>query len=300
LNKENKIPVVDLQGMDELHFGSIKWKLPTPNSQQYFHINKIEDFMPKLLFPLPPHRKTVFDLIFLTKGSSTRTKGLNQFTFQKNEFFFLPAYQITTHESMSAEAEGYYLHFDAAIFKNISIEKQLNNFPFLEYQSNPVVSIPEELNSSVLNILQRLETLYISKKIEDYSIVAFYLLSLFKEISEYIKKETVIPKNAASILALKYKEALTQFIYQKQQVSAYADFLNVTPNHLNKCVKLVTGKSAQTILNEMLILEAKSLLKYSNLQIAEVAVRLCNQNPSNFSRFFKGQTGLSPKAYQAQ
>jgi AraC-like DNA-binding protein len=47
----------------------------------------------------------------------------------------------------------------------------------------------------------------------------------------------------------------------------------------------------------MLILEAKSLLKYSNLQIAEIAVKLCNQTPSNFARFFKSQTGVSPKQY---
>jgi AraC family transcriptional regulator, transcriptional activator of pobA len=300
LNKENKIPIVESEGMDELHFGSIGWKLPTPNSTAFFHINKIEEYAPKLLFPLPPHRKTVFDLIFLTNGKSIRTKGLNQFEFGKNEFFFLPAYQITTHEYMSEDAKGYFLHFDAVIFKNLGHEKHLNRFSFLQYQSNPIVSVPQELNSTVLNIFRRLEEIYLSKKIEDYSVVVYYLLTMFNEIAEFESKESVFLKNAASIIASKYKEALTEHIYQKQQVSAYAELLNVTPNHLNKSVKKVTGKSAQAILNEMLILEAKSLLKYSDLQIAEVAVRLCNQNPSNFSRFFKSQTGMSPKAFQLQ
>lgn len=300
MNKENKIPIVESEGMDVLHFGSIDWKLPTPNSTAFFHINKIEEYAPKLLFPLPPHRKTVFDLIFLTNGKSIRTKGLNQFEFGKNEFFFLPAYQITTHEYMSKDAEGYFLHFDAVIFKNLGLEKHLNRFSFLQYQSNPIVSVPQELNSTVLNIFRRLEEIYLSKKIEDYSIVVYYLLTMFNEIAEFESKESVFLKNAASIIASKYKEALTEHIYQKQQVSAYAELLNVTPNHLNKSVKKVTGKSAQAILNDMLILEAKSLLKYSDLQIAEVAVRLCNQNPSNFSRFFRSQTGMSPKAFQLQ
>jgi AraC family transcriptional regulator, transcriptional activator of pobA len=44
-------------------------------------------------------------------------------------------------------------------------------------------------------------------------------------------------------------------------------------------------------------LEAKTLLKFSKLQIAEIAVRLCDQTPSNFARFFKNQTGLTPKQY---
>jgi AraC-like DNA-binding protein len=45
------------------------------------------------------------------------------------------------------------------------------------------------------------------------------------------------------------------------------------------------------------ILEAKTLLKYSNLQISEIAVKLSDQTPSNFARFFKTQTGITPKEY---
>ena len=47
----------------------------------------------------------------------------------------------------------------------------------------------------------------------------------------------------------------------------------------------------------MLVLEAKSLIKYSNLNIAEIAVKLSDQTPSNFARFFKKQTGVTPKEY---
>ena len=96
-----------------------------------------------------------------------------------------------------------------------------------------------------------------------------------------------------------YKNLLTQHIHQKQKVSEYADMLSVTANHLNKCIKQTTNKTAQDLLNDMLIMEAKSLLKYSNLHISEIAVKLCNQTSSNFARFFKKQTGVSPKAYQS-
>jgi AraC family transcriptional regulator, transcriptional activator of pobA len=77
----------------------------------------------------------------------------------------------------------------------------------------------------------------------------------------------------------------------------YADLLNVTPNYLNKCVKTAIDKTAQDLLKEMLILEAKTLIKYSQLNVSEIAIKLCDQTPSNFARFFKKQTGLSPKEY---
>ena len=82
-----------------------------------------------------------------------------------------------------------------------------------------------------------------------------------------------------------------------QNILDYADLLNVTPNYLNKCVKTAIDKTAQDLLKEMLILEAKTLIKYSPLNVSEIAIKLCDQTPSNFARFFKNQTGLSPKEY---
>ncbi|MDH4461230.1 MAG: AraC family transcriptional regulator [Flectobacillus sp.] len=38
-------------------------------------------------------------------------------------------------------------------------------------------------------------------------------------------------------------------------------------------------------------------MKFSKLQISEIAVNLFDQTPSNFSRFFKSQTGITPKQY---
>lgn len=297
MNKEQQIPIVNPTELEKLHFGSIDWRLPNPNSHQFFHINKIEDYVSKLTFPLPPHRKTVYDFIFLTNGKSVRTKGLNQYEFGTNDFFFLPAFQITTHEWMSEDAEGFFVHFSPQIFKDNNQEPLLKHYPFLDHQTNPVLSVSSDLRKSIVQILSRLEEIYTERKIDDFRLLVFYLATLFEELSVFYEIDSVKSKTAAGILALRYKEALSQQIYHLQKVSEYANQLNVSPNHLNKCVKSITGKSAQALLNEMLILEAKSLLKYSNLNIAEIAVKLFNQTPSNFSRFFKTQTGITPKEY---
>lgn len=297
MKNETKIPVLNSENFDDFHFGNVEWKYPFENTSQLFHINRIEEITDKLNFPLPPHRKMIYDIVFLTKGSSIRSKGLNNFEFGKNQLFFLPAFQITSHEYMSDDAEGFFIHFDLEIFKRLNLENQINKFPFLDFFSNPIITIPDNAIQPILNIFHRLEYLYQQEKVEDYGLISFYILVLFKEVSFYISNESHLPKSAASILSNKYKEALSKHIYQKQKVTEYADILNVTPNHLNKCIKNITGKSAQELLNEMLILEAKSLLKYSNLNIAEIAVKLFNQTPSNFSRFFKSQTGLTPKEY---
>lgn len=299
MNKSEKVPLLEINGLDEFHFGNTNLKFIFSDSHSVFHINRLEGMNEKLNFPLPPHRKTVFDLIFLTKGSSTRSKGLNKYTFGENQFFFLPANQITSHESMSEDAEGYFLHFDEKIFRSLSLSHVLKDFPFLDFLSNPIVSIPKEMQKIFLSIFERLEDIYKDLKKQELSLVGYYLLVLLTEVKKFVIIEKSINKNSSAILTHQYKNLLTQHIHQKQKVSEYADILSVTANHLNKCIKQTTNKTAQDLLNDMLIMEAKSLLKYSNLHISEIAVQLCNQTSSNFARFFKKQTGISPKAYQS-
>lgn len=82
--------------MGQIHFEShLAWQSLFPPTHHYFHINRLEDYKDIMRFPLPPHRKVVFDFVFLTQGQSVRSKGLDSFEFSANTFFFLPTYQIT-------------------------------------------------------------------------------------------------------------------------------------------------------------------------------------------------------------
>ena len=92
--------------------------------------------------------------------------------------------------------------------------------------------------------------------------------------------------------------ALSQHIYTYHKLSEYAKLLSVSPNYLNKCVKTTTGKSAHDLFNDVVLLETKALLKQSPLSISEIAYKIGKNDPSDFSRFFKAQTGKTPKAYR--
>jgi AraC family transcriptional activator of pobA len=292
--KSLQIPTLEAANMDKFHFGNIEWRFS--KQHHLFHINRIKDTKSKLTFPLPPHRKTVHDLLFLTNGSSVRSKGLNQYTFSKNQFFFLPALQITAHESMSEDIEGFFLHFSPQLFEDMLF--LLKQFPFLQFDTTPIITIPENKTHSILNILERLLELYENPKKEEKGLIIWYLMALLTEAKQYSTIDVTNTKNSAIILTQQYKNALIQHIYNYNTVKDFAKLLHVTPNHLNKCVKQTLNKNAQTLLNEMLILEAKSLLKYSDLTISEIAENLFRRTPSNFARFFKNQTGFTPKTYQ--
>ena len=271
-----------------------------------FHINRIEDFKRIITVPLHwekealPYRLNVFNFFFITKGISTRNKGLNTYVIGENTFFFLPAYEITSHQFTNAHAEGYYCHFHFDLLASDFKPKDLlAEFPFLNFNCHPLISVsPEMREEDILPILQRLEKEYRKGEKCRQEILQTYLVALFTELKPFVTVPSVASQSSAYHITEQYKKALSQFIYEKQKVNDYADMLAVSPNHLNRCVKTVTGRSAHDLLSEMILLEAKVLLKQTSLSISEIAFQLGRSEISDFTRFFKSKTGISPGEYR--
>ena len=298
-SKSEQIPILSGPTMDQFHYDTSVWQAFVTGHSALFHINRIEDAKAHLKFPLPPHRKTVFDFIFLTKGASIRSKGLDRYAFEANTFFFLPAYQISSHEFYSPDACGYYCHFDAEILtQNLVQPHFLNEFSFLQFIGNPLVKVEEGAIDTLIPILHRLERENVSNK-PNYKLVSAYLAALLLELQPFATSKEKVKENAAFRITQQYKNALVQYIYEKQAVSDYADLLAVTPDHLNKCVKAVTGKTAQDLLCDMVLMEAKALLRQTSLSISEIAFKIGKEYPSDFARFFKSKAGLTPSQYRA-
>lgn len=76
--------------------------------------------------------------------------------------------------------------------------------------------------------------------------------------------------------------------------------LGISPVHLNRVCKQMTGKPAGTLLQEHIIGEAKKYLTYTSYSVSEIAYILHFEYPNYFAKFFRKHAGLSPKAYRPQ
>jgi AraC-like DNA-binding protein len=293
------VPILTLFEKEKKFFDdSVEWRPRFPTLHHQFHINRLEDYRDHLKFPFPPHRQTVTDFVFVTKGKSTRSKGLDNYDFSANTFFFLPAYQISTHDFMSKDITGFYCHFDMEIFNRKYIKHDFfSSFSFLEFTGNPLVTVDDASKAHIVNILHRLELEYNNNQKFDVDIISVNLLALFVEVKQFAKQEK-ITENAALRITQQYKSKLANYVYENHSVSEYAAMLAVSPNHLNKCVKTTTGKSAQDLLSEMIILEVKVLLKQTSLTVNEIAWKIGKEDVSDFIRFFKSKSGFTPTEYR--
>lgn len=266
-----------------------------------FHVNKLSETVrvsQLKYYPLPPYRKSVYDFMLVTQGEINRSKSIDSYIIGKNTFFFLPAYQLTTITSMSPDTDGYYCHFNIDIFNKYFYPNEiLKHFSFLKYIGDPLVQIDEETCRFVITLLERLEKEY-RKDICNLDFAASSILTIFFEVNHFAPNQTKIFQNASTQKAETYKNLIIQHVQEKHNLSYYADLLSVTPEYLNRCVKNTYGKTSKDLLNEIVILEAKVLLKQSTLSIGEIAYKLQDKSPSDFIRFFKSKTGITPKEYR--
>lgn len=296
--KESTIVPLSPEELNTHHFGD-EWKLKSTDYHHLFHINRIEDVIQKIKFPLEPHRKTVNDFIFISEGKSRRSKGLQNYEFEANTFFFLPALQISTHDYISADTKGFFCHFDTSLFKRIFPDRDFTKeFPFWQFACGPLVTINENLKQPVCNILERMLYEYETNKVLNSTIIAAYLFTLFTELNACCGSQNTNVQNAAFRITEQYKNLLEQHIFKSCKVADYASMMAITPDHLNKCVRSIVGKTAQELLADMVVLEAKVLLKQTTHSISEIAFRFAEMNPSDFTRFFRLKAGISPKEYR--
>lgn len=105
-------------------------------------------------------------------------------------------------------------------------------------------------------------------------------------------------ENSSKLYFRRFSQLLKEPGSLTKSVNDFAAELAVTRSHLNRICKSVTGHSTQHHIISHTIAEAKKALANFELSISEIAYSLHFKDPAYFTRFFKKETGLTPKAYR--
>lgn len=106
--------------------------------------------------------------------------------------------------------------------------------------------------------------------------------------------------NRAEEYFRQFTELLGEHYKHERSVGFYARQLCITPKYLTTLIKRISGKSVSEWIDNYVILEAKTLLKYSNMSVQEIAYYLNFPNQSFFGSYFKRNAGMSPSQYKAK
>lgn len=81
------------------------------------------------------------------------------------------------------------------------------------------------------------------------------------------------------------------------EIRDFASILHIHPTHLSNTIKLTTGKHPCYFFEEKILAIAKGMLETNEKSIGTIAA-LLTYDPSNFTKFFKTFTGMTPKQYR--
>lgn len=106
------------------------------------------------------------------------------------------------------------------------------------------------------------------------------------------------PRSRKDEIMARFIVSVSENFREQRQVSYYAEKLCITPKHLSAVVKDISGHTAGDWIENYVGMEAKVLLKSTDLTVQEIASRLNFSSQSFFGKYFKHLTGQSPTEYR--
>lgn len=83
-----------------------------------------------------------------------------------------------------------------------------------------------------------------------------------------------------------------------RNVAHYATQLSISPKTLTNLIRSISGQSARDWIVYFIILEMKSLLRQSSMDLKSIAARMKFPDQTSMSRFFRRYTGMTPSGYR--
>ena len=160
----------------------------------------------------------------------------------------------------------------------------------------------KEQREIVVNIMQSLLLEFENDQRSGDSILAAYLTILLEKIKQfYVHKKALNGfTSRAEEIAFLFENVVKEKATHKMKIADYASQMNLSAAYLSEAIKCATGKTPLSIIREYIILEAKGLLTQTNKTIAVISTELGFDDTSNFVKYFKKSTGITPHTFRKE
>ena len=125
-----------------------------------------------------------------------------------------------------------------------------------------------------------------------------HFIILISKAENIKQNQTIFIKETSKIGIFQKFTSLIEHNYsESRSANFYADKLAITYKHLNTICKELVNKTAKKVIDDYIILQAKRSLINSSLKSTELAYKLGFEDPTNFTKYFKKNTGLTPNSF---
>ena len=119
-------------------------------------------------------------------------------------------------------------------------------------------------------------------------------------MSKKVSRNTEITEQFLQLVQQNLRDMYAGKAEKRFHAQDFAAEMFLSKIHLSNTIHLTTGKSPCDFMEEGILTQAQRLLRETDLSIADIAYRFVYNDPGNFTRFFKGMCGMTPKEYRKQ
>lgn len=114
----------------------------------------------------------------------------------------------------------------------------------------------------------------------------------------YSEEQDVITSSRKIRLVHQFIALASEYSISERKMSFYAKKLCVSPKYLSAVISRATGKKASQWIEEYAIAYAKGALRESDLSINDISDQMNFIATSDFCKYFRKGTGMSPREYK--
>ncbi len=270
---------------------------PRADSARFLHLEALDDRSRPSEWTIRPHAHTSLNhLFFITQGAGEVRIEAESLPFAAPAVFVIPAGVIHAF-AFQAESAGSVLTISGAYLAEVAGRDPVLTTVFAQ---PAVLDARAEVETLAHGLGQLGRELTWAAPAHEAAVESC-LLGLLVASLRLIARSAPHTRPSAgrqAELTARFRALIEQRYREHPPLEVYARDLGVSVSQLrNACLKSA-GAPPLRLIHERLMLEARRLLIYSSLTVAEVAYSLGYDDPAHFSRGFTQHAGCSPRAFR--
>jgi len=205
--------------------------------------------------------------------------------------------QILEFEYQSDDLEAVFIVMSKKFTNSLNVDEKFSTF--IAVKDNPCVSLAESELKAMLNYYSMMRNSIRAKHNPNLWEIAKHLtMAFFYGAGQNFHKLDDHTKSKDELFIDSFLKLVQTHFKEEHGIAFYADKMCLTPKYMSTFIKENSGKTAGEWIDERVMLEAKALLKSTNMTVQQIGDELNFSTQSSFGKYFKRLAGVSPKEYR--
>lgn len=286
MRKAVKIPSLSLYNTDLSHVDAI--------GSDFILFDKM------IVVPEPnqPFKSDRVTAMICTKGVTRGKINLKPIVSEGPCMVIIQPDQIVEFEYISEDLEAVFIVLSVKFLQSLNIDEKFSSF--IAVRDNPNMPLTEDELRAMLSYYNMMQNcIKADANLHKLEMAKHLTIAFFYGVGHNLHKlnENRI-KSRDELFVDNFLKLVQDNFKQERGVTFYADRMCLTPKYMSTAIKENSGKSAGEWIDEWVIMEAKVLLKSTNMTIQQISDELNFPSQSSFGKYFKRLVGVSPKEYR--